>query len=65
MRGKFDDVLADRAQEDKDYFLRDIKKHLRILQEAVAKSLPLAKEDGSEEIKGFTPTLGVLAYAER
>lgn len=66
LRGTFDDALRDRDIKDKEFFLKDTKKHLAVLRELVSKSFQLAAGDnGKLDTKAFNPSLGVLAYTYR
>jgi hypothetical protein len=64
IQGKLDDALAERNEANRDFFMRDMKKHLRLLREAISKSLSLAGEEIKDE-KPFAPSFGIIALSER
>jgi len=64
LQDKFVDALTDRPAVDKGFFLDNVRKQLRLLGEAVDKSLPLSKQVRVES-KGFQASFGALAYVDR
>jgi hypothetical protein len=65
LRSKLDDALNERPTQDKEFFIKHIRKQMTLLVQAASKA-PKATSDADEVVfKPYKPSYGAVAMVDR